>query len=191
MTDLIRQACDRARHFEGYEPAAYQCPAGKWTIGFGTNLQRREMPAGVMAILAPILIACINTGCAVGRNWTGLVMTPEVAKALMVADMTACNWRLLELFEDRPTPAQLALLDMAYNMGVSRLLTFKRMFAALDAGDWETAADELLDSRYAKQVSERAASNADLLQGLGVEDMTTAQRLARLERRFPQLPRRS
>lgn len=188
---IIDQAIERAKQFEGFEPAPYVCPAGKLTIGYGTNLQRREMPAGVLAVLAPILVASINTGCAVGRNWTGLVVTQGTAKAMLRADMQSAEMGIVQnekgngdysdRFRNSPDAAKLVLLDMAYNMGVPALLKFKRMLAALDRGNWSQAAAELLDSKYAEQVGPRAQANADLLRALTVEDMTLSQRVRWLE----------
>ena len=55
------------------------------------------------------------------------------------------------------------LCNMAYNLGVPRLLGFERMWAALAAGDYERAADEALDSKWARQVGARAARVAALI----------------------------
>lgn len=197
--DIIAQACERAKQFEGFMPAPYTCPAGKLTIGYGTNLQRREMPDGVVAILGRILIASINTGCVIGRNWSNMIITPDTAEALLLADMEAVSHELRRgnLNNDLkfrsllyPEPAQLVILDMAYNMGVPALLGFKRMLAALDRGDWSQAAGELLDSKYASQVGPRAQANADLLRGLTVEDMTIEQRVRWLEEKRKFLDRK-
>jgi len=48
------------------------------------------------------------------------------------------------------------LLNMAYNLGVHGLMTFKKMLYALQGADYETAAKEMLDSRWAQQVGNRA-----------------------------------
>lgn len=48
------------------------------------------------------------------------------------------------------------LLNMAFTLGVGGLLGFPKMFAALEARDWERAADEMLDSKWARQVGDRA-----------------------------------
>ena len=45
----------------------------------------------------------------------------------------------------------------AYNMGVPRLMGFKRMLAAVERGDWPRAKVEALDSKWAEQVPNRAA----------------------------------
>jgi lysozyme len=48
------------------------------------------------------------------------------------------------------------LTNMAFNVGVAGLLKFERMLAALKARDYETAAKEMLDSKWRKQVGPRA-----------------------------------
>jgi len=54
-----------------------------------------------------------------------------------------------------------AVLEMAFNMGVGGLLTFKNMLSALRSGDYERAADEALNSRWAQQVGHRANNIAE------------------------------
>lgn len=49
-------------------------------------------------------------------------------------------WRLTLL----PEPAQLALVDMAYNLGVSGLSKFHKLQAAVLVRDWHTAAAECM-----------------------------------------------
>jgi len=56
-----------------------------------------------------------------------------------------------------------ALVDMAFNLGVPRLMGFRRMLAAARAGDWQTAAREMLDSRWAAQVGSRAVELAHMM----------------------------
>lgn len=53
------------------------------------------------------------------------------------------------------------VLEMAFNMGVGGLLTFRKMLAALETGDYERAAAEALDSRWATQVGHRANNIAE------------------------------
>ena len=49
-----------------------------------------------------------------------------------------------------------AFINMAYNLGLTRLNGFKKMLAALITGDYDTASKEALDSKWAKQVKGRA-----------------------------------
>ena len=55
---------------------------------------------------------------------------------------------------------QLVLVDMAFNLGVPRLCKFKKMWAAVEAEDFPTAAKEMLDSRWANQVKSRGTKLA-------------------------------
>ena len=52
--------------------------------------------------------------------------------------------------------AREVLVDMAYNLGVPRLLKFVRMWEALHVHDYAKAADEMVDSRWHTQVGRRA-----------------------------------
>ena len=49
-----------------------------------------------------------------------------------------------------------ALLNMTFNMGVKRLAEFKDFLAKMQAKDFRAAAGAMLDSKWAKQVGDRA-----------------------------------
>lgn len=55
------------------------------------------------------------------------------------------------------------LTDMAFQMGGAGLDAFQHMLAAMRAGQWQDAADHMLDSAYAKQTPSRAKTNAQTL----------------------------
>jgi len=59
-------------------------------------------------------------------------------------------------FDDLPEEVQLIIANMMFNMGYTRLNKFKGMKRGVDARDWNTAANEMVDSRWYKQVTERA-----------------------------------
>mgnify|MGYP003111289753 FL=1 len=59
-------------------------------------------------------------------------------------------------FDDLPEEAQLIIANMMFNMGRPRLSKFKGMKAGVDAKDWNRAADEMVDSRWYDQVTNRA-----------------------------------
>lgn len=48
------------------------------------------------------------------------------------------------------------IISMVYNMGITRFKTFKKTIAFLEEGKWTAAGDEMLDSKWAKQVKRRA-----------------------------------
>jgi lysozyme len=64
--------------------------------------------------------------------------------------------RLLPEFDELPTEVRLIVANMMFNLGASRLGGFKRMLAAVEKGDWSSAADEMVDSRWHRQVPERS-----------------------------------
>ena len=59
-------------------------------------------------------------------------------------------------FDDLPEEAQRIIANMMFNMGRPRLSKFKGMKAGVDSRDWNKAADEMVDSRWYKQVTNRA-----------------------------------
>ena len=74
------------------------------------------------------------------------------------------NWR------DWPEEVKLIIANMAFNLGLTRLVKFKKMFEALNAGDYKTASEEGLDSKWAKQVYNRAKRLMNRLRDIDVTD---------------------
>jgi|TARA_B100000085_G_scaffold63481_1_gene56295 GH24 family phage-related lysozyme (muramidase) len=67
-----------------------------------------------------------------------------------------------------PDEVKLIIANMAFNLGITRLKKFKKMFAALNNGDYVAASEEGLDSRWAKQVYNRARRLMDRLRSIEV-----------------------
>ena len=66
-----------------------------------------------------------------------------------------CN-KLYEDFEDLPEEVQQIIANMMFNMGYTRLSKFKGMKRGVDSLNWNQAADEMVDSRWYRQVTKRA-----------------------------------
>ena len=64
--------------------------------------------------------------------------------------------KLYSDFDDLPEEAQRIIANMMFNMGLTRLSKFKGMKRGVDAQDWNSAADEMVDSRWYDQVTNRA-----------------------------------
>ena len=125
------------RRHEGVRHKPYQDSVGKLTIG-------------------------------VGRNLTDRGLTPQEVNALFETDMRLAEQILTIWFEgwrDLSPSRQAALLSMAFNLGGPRLTGFVKLRRALGQQDFETAAKEALNSRWAKQVGKRATHIAALLSG--------------------------
>jgi lysozyme len=67
-----------------------------------------------------------------------------------VADLRSFDW-----YEDLDPIRKKVVIDMRYNLGPTRFREFRRMIAALAAGDYTAAAAEMVDSRWYQQVGER------------------------------------
>ena len=55
------------------------------------------------------------------------------------------------------------VLDMIFNLGLPRFLKFKKFLTALKSGSYEQAAAEMLDSKWARQVGDRAVELANMM----------------------------
>ena len=79
----------------------------------------------------------------------------EAFESDLVGVMSDCE-RLYPDFGDLPEEAQQVIANMMFNMGRPRLSKFKGMKRGVDARDWNIAADEMIDSRWYRQVTNRA-----------------------------------
>jgi len=113
---------------EGLRLKPYRCTAGKLTIGVGRNLEDRGITLSEARMLLANDLADVRNGL--------LNALPWVAKLDDVR--------------------QRVLVDMAFNLGLQGLLEFKRTLAAVQAGQYQQAATMMLQSRWAKQVGQRA-----------------------------------
>ena len=113
---------------EGYRQFPYKDTVGKLTVGIGRNLD----DVGVSMDEARYLL----------RN------DIRIAKDQCV--------RNFYFFEDLDQVRQDALVNMCFNMGITRLKGFKKMLKALSEKDYQKAAEEALDSKWAKQVGRRS-----------------------------------
>ena len=59
-------------------------------------------------------------------------------------------------FDELPEEVQLILANMMFNLGRPRLTNFVRMREAVNKGDWQEAKIQMLDSKWANQVPNRA-----------------------------------
>ena len=63
---------------------------------------------------------------------------------------------LYDDFDELPEEAQLIIANMMFNLGRPRLSKFKGMKSGVDSRDWNKAADEMVDSAWYRQVTNRA-----------------------------------
>lgn len=131
--DIMDKVLERTKRFEGFSSKPYQCSAGEWTIGYGHLIKN-----------------------GLSRAAAELILQEDLKTATKAAN--AYTW-----FSKLNPARQAVVIDMLYNIGPARFAGFKKMRAAIERGDFETATKEMLDSKYAKQVVKRAAENARML----------------------------
>ena len=68
--------------------------------------------------------------------------------------------------QQMPEEAQQVIVNMCFNMGAPRLGQFKKFIKAIHDEDWKTASVEMLDSRWAKQVGDRAIRLSDRIRSI-------------------------
>ena len=118
-------------------------------IGIGRNLEDRGITPEELAWMDIPNMAIVHT----------MGITEADAMYLAENDVQIVEEELLRAHPcvDRlDAVRQLILVDMAFNMGVPRLGKFKKMWAAIHENNFEEAAKEMLDSRWANQVKSRA-----------------------------------
>ena len=124
---------------EGVELRPYKCSAGFLTLGVGRNIEERGI-------------------------------TMDESDYLLANDITICEEEAARVFKWYDTLSdvrQRVILNMIFNLGLTKLLNFKKFLAAMEAEDWEEAGKQMLDSRWAKQTPNRANGMADVMRSLG------------------------
>ena len=120
---------------EGLKLKPYQCTANKLTIGVGRNIEDRGI-----------------------SNETAMQMLDEDIDIMVNELRQNLSW-----FDKQNDAIQGVLIDLCFNMGISRLLMFVQTLKLIEQGQYAMAADELLDSKYAAMLPARSKRNAELL----------------------------
>ena len=76
-------------------------------------------------------------------------------------------------FDSLPSDCKDVLMEMCYQLGVTGVSKFKKALKAMEDGDWEKAADEMLDSKWARQTPNRAKEMSDIIRSLHEEKSST------------------
>lgn len=119
---------------EGLALKPYADSVGKLTIGYGRNLN----DVGISKLEAEVLL------------------DHDLARAEL--ECRAFPW-----FATLSDPRQRVVVNMCFNLGLTRLKTFTRMLSALERRDYTTASREMLQSKWAEQVHGRAVTLAKIM----------------------------
>jgi len=103
----------------------------------------------------------------VGRNLDELGISKEEAMILLHNDIIRVSNELdehLPWWRSLSDTRQKVLISMAFNLGISKFLSFQQMLSALESGDYSAAAEHMLSSKWASQVRNRAMELAYLME---------------------------
>lgn len=145
MTDDILFA--QIERDEGCRLTAYPDPLSggePWTVGYGC------------------------TGEDVTENTVWTQEQAEVALAAKIAANDTALKSALPWTVSLDPPRYRALANLQYNVGLDGLLKFRNMLSACQEGDYSQAAEQMLDSEWARQVGNRANRLAEQMR-MGVD----------------------
>ena len=101
----------------------------------------------------------------IGRNLTDRGLSKTEVELLFDNDIDEVERQLLEFdwYVNSPSAIKDALFNMCFNLGINRLLDFKRMIKAIKEENYTIAAMEALNSQWAMQVPSRAKDIAAMI----------------------------
>ncbi|MEH6435767.1 glycoside hydrolase family protein [Massilia sp. DD77] len=120
---------------EGRRALIYLDSVGKWTGGVGRNLVDRPF----------------------SDDEIDLMLKNDIDLVEKELDRRLPWWR------DMSAARQNVLANMCFNLGITRLLGFTQALAHMRSRRYDAAAREMLDSKWAKQVGDRAVRLAALM----------------------------
>ena len=124
----MNKLIEQLKIHEGVKLKPYKCTAGKLTIGIGRNLED-----------------------------VGISM--EEAEYFLQNDIAEARSQLLHAFPwmGEFNDARIsAMINFTFNVGIGTVKKFENTLSYMQSGEWDKAADEMMDSRWARQVGNRA-----------------------------------
>lgn len=128
---MKEQITKQLRRDEGVEKSAYQDSLGYWTIGVGRLIDKRK-------------------GGRLRDNEIDFLLSNDIDEVEEALEARISFYKSLD--EARRG----VLLNMAFNLGIDGLLAFKNTLSLVGAGKYKEASVEMLKSKWASQVGDRA-----------------------------------
>ena len=144
LIEMVKE--DLVRH-EGYVTEIYLDSENLPTFGIGHLVTENDM------------------------EFTWPVGTPVTDERILQVFHDDCKVAVTDaecIFDDvlsHPDNVVRVLVNMAFNLGRTRLSKFKNMVAAVNDKDYKRAADEMIDSKWYRQVKTRGVELVELMRG--------------------------
>ena len=129
--DMVREFTKKAEgqvRLNNGNHKLYKCPADKYTVGYGYNIESNGLPDDIALTL----------------------LRRELMASQRILEENVKYWDSLSHCRKS------VLIDMCYNMGWPTLSKFKKMFSAIEKENWQEAAKQMKDSAWFRQVGIRA-----------------------------------
>jgi lysozyme len=153
---ILASIKDRVIKHEDSRPSVYPDSEGIPTVGIGFNLKRPDAAAQLKKV---------------GANFEKILagkssLTQEQINALFFTDLAQAKTSAQALVPNMPTlppKVQGVLTEMAFNLGMPRLSGFKKFLSHIQNKDFLAASQEMINSKWAKQVGDRAKTLASII----------------------------
>jgi len=134
---MANKLIEMLKRHEGVRSHVYLCSAGYETIGVGRNIAE-----------------------------SGLGLTEDEIDFLLINDITRVKQELTDTYFWFPAlndARQDAMVDICFNLGLTRLRGFVNALEAMSREQFDIAADEFMDSRWSQQVGNRAVEVTEMI----------------------------
>ena len=134
---MANELIDMLKRHEGVRSHVYLCSAGYETLGVGRNISE-----------------------------SGLGLTEDEIDFLLINDITRVKQELTDTYFWFPAlneARQDAMIDISFNLGLTRLRGFVKAIEAMSREQFDIAADEFMDSRWSQQVGNRAVEVTEMI----------------------------
>ena len=141
----MKDLLDSIKHHEGFVEHVYDDSLGIPTIGYGFAIK-------------------------------DLVLEEDLCDEILLRKLRILGKSVMgkfPFFDSLPSDCKTVLMEMCYQLGVTGVSKFKKALKAMEDGDWEKAADEMLDSKWAKQTPNRAKEMSDIIRSLHEEESSS------------------
>ena len=131
----MKDLLEKIKHHEGFVEHVYDDSLGIPTIGYGFAIK-------------------------------DLILDEDIAEDILMRKLERLKRNANSRFkwlEDMPIVVQEVILNMCYQLGITGVSKFRKAISALQEGDWNEAADEMLDSLWARQTPNRATELSDIV----------------------------
>ena len=135
----MSQLVEMIKRHEGVKSKVYLCSAGYETIGVGRNISE-----------------------------SGLGLSDDEIDYLLQNDIQRVKEELKETyfwFVALNEARQDAMIDICFNLGLTRLRGFVKALEAMSREQFDVAAEEFMDSKWAQQVGTRAIRVTEMIRG--------------------------